>query len=138
MSLPLGVDILLGQSWLTKHQATLLTWQGQVNFLDDQGLPACWVKQPDMMDNLFNMNVKLSSAASLKPAKQMFVAYVRSADHKAAALPGSICAPVLADNTDPAAESTKHDDSALHARLQNMFIEQQSTVTGIQELVQQF
>ena len=34
MALPAGVDVLLGQSWMSAHQATLLTWSGQVNFLD--------------------------------------------------------------------------------------------------------
>ena len=35
MALPAGVDDLLGQSWMS-HQAILLTWSGQVNFLDDR------------------------------------------------------------------------------------------------------
>ena len=141
LPLPHGVDILLGQSWLSAHQATLLTWTGQVNFLDDQGLPACWLRQKRLQDNPFNSNVKWSSSAVLNSKEQMFIAYVRTPEHKVNAL-NSVCAATLATPPDVVADSSQASDAAadpqLNARLQNVFIEQQSTVQGIQEVVQQY
>ena len=43
MGPPLGVDVLLGQAWQVLHQATILTWQGQVNFIDMNNA-AIWQK----------------------------------------------------------------------------------------------
>ena len=136
MALPAGVEILLGQSWMSAHEATLLTWQGQVNFLDDQGLPACWQKQKRLQDNPFNSNVAWASAASVSNSEQLYVAFVRNTGDKPGALPNALCANTIADTDVPAASDTPVNE--LNARLQDVFIEQQSTVSGIQELVQQF
>ena len=82
MQLPDGVDILLGQTWQTPHKATLLTWSGQVNFMDDDNVPACWSKQKKLSDNPFNSPLKWTSAASVGKAKQHFVCFVRAASDR--------------------------------------------------------
>ena len=136
MSLPPGVDILLGQSWLTEHQATLLTWSGQVNFMDDKQVPACWVKQKKLMNNPFNANLTLASAATVSRSKQVYIACVRAAEQEE-----NVCAVthVAAAHSDSATGDTNTQPvSESDAGLQNVFVEQQSAVQGIKELVQQF
>ena len=90
------------------------------------------------MNHPFNCNVSMTTSAALtNGSKQVYVAYVRTAEHK----PTSICAPAIVTDTTHAAEHSRGNASAgplLDARLQNVFVEQQSTVHGIQELVQQF
>ena len=140
MDLPSGIDILLGQAWLASHQATLLTWTGQVNFLDDQGQPAIWVRQKKLQDNLFNEKVKRMET-SVK-GKQGFIAFVRTSAHRADAVHNLQPASAFVASADLASVSQANTSAAATgpraSRLQDVFVEQQSTVAGIQELVQQF
>ena len=75
MDLPSGVDILLGQSWQLPHKAVLLTWQGQVNFMDDSNFPAVWSKPAELETDPFDNNYKWSSPAAMKKGN-----YVEQAD----------------------------------------------------------
>ena len=70
----------------------------------------------------------------------MYVVFVRTPQDKPDALPNTVCASALAADNDVPADSmsTQPSASELNARLQDVFIEQQSSVSGIQELVQQF
>ena len=62
---------------------------------------------------------------------------MRAPEDKPDALPNAVCATMLAaDTIVPVDASMQHSAPELNARLQNVFIEQQSTVSGIQELVQ--
>lgn len=90
-----------------------------------KGLLACWVKQRRLKNNVFNANMTMSSSAILNNgSKQMYVAYVRIADHK----PTSICAPAIVAVTDASAADPRIQESHAAEKLQNVFVEQQSTV----------
>ena len=133
LDLPEGIDILLGQTWMTDHKATLLTWSGQVNFLDDEGLPAVWCKRKSMADNPYNSTLKWSSAATVGKGKRHYVAFVRAAsDRPGACRESSIVASTIATET-----GIPHADVSA-SRLQDVFVEQQSAVKGIQELIKQY
>ena len=114
-----------------------MDWAGQ----DDQGEPACWVRQKHLRYNPFNENVKWVEHTSAK-GKQVYIAYVRSAVHRASEVnvlhhATALVTNAAADDADVAPADTSAS-TGLTARLQDVFVEQQSTVAGIQELVQQF
>ena len=140
VELPEGIDILLGQNWQHEHKATLLTWQGQVNFLDDKGLPAIWSKsglKSSMRQHPYNSPFKWSSAATVGRSKKYYVAFVRSQEDMPADLPGTLNAAAVATEID---QGHRANDAEMQVdqHLQDVFVEQQSTVQGIRELVQQF
>ena len=75
VELPEGIDILLGDSWQIEHRAVLLPWQGLVNFIDDNGIPAVWTKQQlksKLKLNPFNSPLKWDSAATVSNRKTDF------------------------------------------------------------------
>ena len=140
MRLPEGVDIMLGQSWQSPHKATLLSWLGQVKFMDNDNVPACWQKSEKLADDPYNSPVKWSSAAKSSKGKQYFVAYVRThADKPVNLHPEAIVATaVAAASSDVHASPGTPGDQSADPRLQKVFIEQQSAVQGIRELVHEF
>ena len=137
MQLPDGVDIILGQSWMKPHQATLLTWCGQVNFIDDQGLPACWQKRSSLSDNPYNSNLMWTSAAACtNSSKQYYIMFVRTANNHVRELNCAINAAVSDNGTVP--PDIVADTPGSAAAHTDVFVEHQSAVHSIKELVAQF
>ncbi len=133
MKLPAGIDILLGQDWQREHHATLLTWQGQVNFLDDNSLPACWRKRSKLASEPFNSSVNLSSASRINKGKQYYICFVRPVQSPVA---NATCATVqgTAQTAEPTADA--HPEPA--DKFVKLFVEQDSARQEIKELVQQY
>lgn len=134
MKLPDGIDILLGQDWQHEHHAALLTWQGQVNFLDDQGLPACWQKRSKLACEPFNSSVTLSTASRIAKGKEYYVCFVRATQTQAA---DAVCAAVHS-TAQPTTETPADAHPEPASKFDKIFVEQDFALKGIRELVQQF
>lgn len=121
-----GLDIILGQSWLKAHAATLLMGQGLCTFVDDDKLPAVWTNT-ELKHDAFNSSCMWTSASRICNAvTDIYIAYVRVPENAAAA------AVAIGSNHLNAAAATDTE------RLDDLFVEQGSAVTEVRSLVRQF
>ena len=132
MPLPPGVDIILGQSWLSEHNATLLMAQGLCTFVDDNKLPAAW-NNTELKHDAFNSSCMWTSASRVNnSAQQVYIAYVRMPEQSAAA------AMTIGHANLDAAASQSTESVTDTDRLDKLFVEQGSVVPEIRSLVKQF
>ena len=129
MSLPEGVDVILGNSWLAENQACLQIVQGQcslISIVDQQ--PYILSRPSSLKSHPLNSAVMWTSAACCtSSADEMFLMYVHAAGSEGTSV----------DRATPAFSAAVQAIDSV-AGMEAMFVEQQSAVQGIRELVQQF
>ena len=136
MQLPDGIDIILGQGWMKSHHATLLMNQGNCTFVDDDNLPAIWKTRNPLKHDPFNSRCIWTSASRvMNSVKKMFVAFVRCVkpNPDTPAVNAHVMTSQNGSNV-----SAKSAPIGSHDRLDNLFVEQGSSVAGIRALVKQF